>query len=79
MLHEGEHSTAQQHRKNNEIETEIPERKKIRPLSCNNVLPDWNTLHPSTKKEQIRTAELLSQSRTPPAPLATTSLPIRSG
>ena len=62
--------------KQNEKQTEIPA-KKPRPFSCKYFLPDRNTLHRSNKKH--RTAELLSQPRTSPVPLATTSPPTRSG
>ena len=79
MYKEGE-STARHSSKNNENETEKSERKTYhRLLSSKNFMPDWNTLHPVKKKiEKYRTEELLSQPRSPPAPLATTSLPIRS-
>ena len=44
------HSTAQQHRKNNVNETENFGKKRKSPsLSCNEFLPDWNTLHGSEK------------------------------
>ena len=44
------HSAAQQHRRNNENETEKFEKQKTKSLlSCNNFLPDRNTLHRSKR------------------------------
>ena len=78
MLHvrKGKHSTAEQHRRNNENENENFRKKKKSPFP---LMPDWNTLHRSKILKKNRATELLSQPRTPPAPLGTTSPSIQSG